>query len=426
MQRLNRLIPVLIAVCFLLQMPLSAMAKEAPKLPSGTVMKKLPPDLVVSKITYSPGSPTAGSGLMIKVYFKNVGRDRVEASVAHVKVGGESVPATVNVPALNIGQEWRYTRKFMPTKPARYVVMATADQPNRIAELDERNNVKSITISVKKDMRKAMKAASPTARTTKTPAVAGQPKTMRTAPAKATAGLTANQAMKHLMKAEITNFEIGTDTDGRWFWRATVKNTGSGTINANTLKLKTTQIKWGPANNPPVPGSVRLVTLSIAPGASKTFKTHWERCCLANELAVELVVVASNNVLDQTSIPNLIYGVPGVIFNKKIKRIEWDNTAKTWQATLQNNTPYYLKMVVQGVLIKGNNVQPVAAGGQRMLIGPNQTKKSMKFHAANAVNGDKIKVSFYFDQSTMCTDSARDCGAERGNITTVPNSSDFP
>lgn len=414
MQCVFRLMMVVATVCFLSQIPMSAMAKEAVKMKPGNIrttaaIKTLPPDLVVSKITYSTRKPTAGSELQIKVFFKNVGRNRAEASIAHVRVGGESIPKTVNVPALNIGQEWHYTRKFMPTKPTNYIVKAIADQPKKIAEANEDNNVKSITISVKKALSKAARAASPGA------------KALGASPTR-----TINPAIGQLLRAKITSFDIGTDPDGRWFWQATVKNTGQGIIDARRLKLKTTQIKWGPANNPPVPGSVRLITQSIAPGASKTVKTHWERCCLANELSVDLNDTNSNLILDQTSIPNLIYQQPGRIFDKKIKRIEWDNTAKTWQATFQNKTAYYLKMVVQGKLIKSSGGQPIPVGGERMVIGPNQTRKSMKFHASNAVDGDKIKVSFYFDQSTYCTDSASSCGADRGNLTTVPNSSDFP
>jgi len=236
---------------------------------------------------------------------------------------------------------------------------------------------------------------------------------------------TINPAIKKIWGGKITGFEIGTETDGRWFWRATVENTGNGAVEARRLKLKTTQIKWGPANHPSVPGSVQLITRSIPAKGTETIKSQWERCCLTNELAIELVDVVSGKTLDQTSLPNLIHGGPGVIFDKKVKRIEWDDTAKTWQATLQNNTPYTLKMVVQGVLIKGNNTPPTAVGGERVVIGPGATKLSMKHPAVGAVAGDKIKVSFYFDQSAMCTDAARDCGAERGNIITVPNSADF-
>jgi hypothetical protein len=435
MQRFFRLILATTAVCFLLQMPITAGAKEATKVRPGavkstrTAIKAPPPDLVVSKITYSPRKPAAGSGLMVQVFFKNIGRSRAGASVAQVKVGGESVPKTVKVPALNIGQEWRYIRKFKPGKPARYIVNATADYPKRIAESNEGNNTRSITISVKKAPKTALRVASPAAGIAKTPAAAvTSSKTMRTAPAKQTMTKTINPAVKHLLKAEITNFEIGTETDGRWFWIATVKNTGGGTIDARRLLLQATQIQFAPAHNPPVAGSGRLITSPIAPGVSKAVKAYWGRCCRTEELSVDLRDKATNKVIDQKSIPNLIHSMGYVtqVFDTKIKRIEWDNTAKTWQATFQNNTPYYLKMVTQGTMIIDNYTQPVPVGGQRLLIGPNQTKKSMKFKANNAVNGNEIKVTFYFDSnSSLCNQSVRDCGGEAGNLTTVPNSSDF-
>ena len=240
-----------------------------------------------------------------------------------------------------------------------------------------------------------------------------------------TVGKAIDPAIKNFWRVNITNFEIGTEADGRWFWRATVENTGNGAVEARRLKLKTTQIKWGPANNPPVPGSVQLITQPIPAHSSVNVKTYWQRCCLTNELAVELVDVTNNHVLGQTSLPGLIHSVPGVIFDAKVSRIEWDDTTKKWRATLSNNSPYALKMVVQGVMITSNTSKPVPVGGQRIVLPPHQSVQSMQLSAPNAVNGDKIKVSLYFDQQSPCTDSARDCGAERGNIMTVPNSRDF-
>lgn len=236
---------------------------------------------------------------------------------------------------------------------------------------------------------------------------------------------TINPAVKNFWSVRITHVEVGTEADGRWFWMATVENTGNGSVEARRLKLKSTQIKWGPANNPPVPGSVQLVTQTIAGKSSVNIKSYWQRCCLTNELAIELVDMTNGKVYDTKNISNLIHSMPGRIFDTKVSRITWDSATKKWQATLQNNTPYSLKMVVQGVLIKDINTLPTAVGGQRLVLGPNQSKVSMKFSAPNAVNGDKIKVSLYFDQQSPCTDSARDCGAERGNIMTVPTSRDF-
>jgi hypothetical protein len=235
------------------------------------------------------------------------------------------------------------------------------------------------------------------------------------------------KAAKTIRKAVITNFTIGTETDGRWFWRATVQNTGNQAFQARELSLQAQQIQFAPALHPAKPGSGSLVMRTLAPGASTTIKSMWNRCCQTNELAIALKDVPRNHVLDRKSISNLIHynGYYTQVFDTKTKRIEWNNTAKTWQATFQNNTPYYLSMLVQGQLIKGNNA-PLPAGGQRMVIGPNQTKSSMKFHANNAVNGDKIKVIFYFDSNnSFCKQSVRDCGGETGNIITVPHSRNF-
>lgn len=237
----------------------------------------------------------------------------------------------------------------------------------------------------------------------------------------------AQKAFKTIRKAVITNFTIGTESDGRWFWRATVQNTGNQAFQARELSLQAQQIQFAPAHHPAKPGSGSLVMQTLAPGASTTIKSVWNRCCQTNELSIELKDVPRNSVLDQESISNLIHynGSYTEVFDTKTKRIEWNNATKTWQATFQNNTPYYLTMLVQGQLIKGSNA-PIPVGGQRMLIGPNQTKSSMTFHANSAVNGDKIKVIFYFDSNTsFCKQSVRDCGGETGNIIIVPNSRDF-
>ncbi len=158
MQRLSRLVVVIAAACFLMQVPMSVNAKEAVKMRSGdlksdsSAVKAVRPDLVVSKINYSPGKPTVGSQVTLWVFFKNIGQGRAEASVATIDVGWTkpSTPTqfTTNVPVLNPGQEWRYTKKFTYDLAGNHPVIGTADATGKLAESNEGNNTKMKVISV--------------------------------------------------------------------------------------------------------------------------------------------------------------------------------------------------------------------------------------------------------------------------------------
>ena len=154
MQRISRILTALTVVCILLQIPMPVHAREAVKIRPGDIksaagaVKSVHPDLVISKINYSPGKPIAGSEITLWVFIRNSGRGQAPASAATVRVGGETHPPLVQVPALNPGQEWRYTRKFTPSKATNYIVKATADAQNQVAETKEDNNTGTATITV--------------------------------------------------------------------------------------------------------------------------------------------------------------------------------------------------------------------------------------------------------------------------------------
>lgn len=154
MQRFSRILTAMTVFCFLMQAPVPVHAREALKIRPGDIksaagaVKSVHPDLVVSKINYSPGKPIAGSEITLWVFIRNSGRGQAPASAVTVRVGGETHPPLVQVPALNPGQEWRYTRKFTPTKATSYIVKATADAQNQVAETRENNNIGTATIAV--------------------------------------------------------------------------------------------------------------------------------------------------------------------------------------------------------------------------------------------------------------------------------------
>jgi subtilase family serine protease len=113
------------------------------------VTKSAKPDLVVSKINYSPGSPTVDAEITLWVFVKNVGQASSGASGVRVKVGGESNPPVIQVPDLNPGQEFKYTKKLSFNRTGNFIVTVTADAGNNLVETMEGNNVKTATIRVR-------------------------------------------------------------------------------------------------------------------------------------------------------------------------------------------------------------------------------------------------------------------------------------
>ena len=76
--------------------------------------KSAKPDLVVSRINFSPGSPKENQEVTIWVFVKNNGSAPAEASGLRVAVGGEvlDAAAVIPVPALTPGREWRYAENL--------------------------------------------------------------------------------------------------------------------------------------------------------------------------------------------------------------------------------------------------------------------------------------------------------------------------
>lgn len=162
MQRLLRIVMILTLAGLFMQLPLSGWAMdtrgaktvETVKSPARVTrvtgaQKTARPDLVVSKINFSPGGPVVDDEITLWVFVKNVGRGAAGASGFQVKVGGESNPPVIEVPTLNPGQEYRYTRKVTFGRAGNYIVTATADARNAVAESKEDNNGQQKTIKVK-------------------------------------------------------------------------------------------------------------------------------------------------------------------------------------------------------------------------------------------------------------------------------------
>lgn len=236
------------------------------------------------------------------------------------------------------------------------------------------------------------------------------------------------EGIQKIGRAEINNLEVGTDAAGKWFWKATVKNTGATTLEGKNLTVQGYSIAFPPQLNEWKPASGSIVgNTSIAPGRTATVTRFWTRCCLTDELKVELRDTLSKTVWDTKTLTNLIHRVVDRrVLDVRVKRIEWNDNAKTWRATVKNFTNYTVKIFVQGYLWPAGANTPVAAGGSQVTLGPQAEQTVIPLHAATAKNGDTLKVHFWFDMNAeTCGESRDDCGAKGSHIIMIPNSRDF-
>jgi subtilase family serine protease len=162
MHRVPRLLIVLMLIGMLMQLPVAGWASDtrvtkAPEpvkppvrvAPAVGTVKTARPDLVISKINFSPGNPVTDDEITLWVFVKNAGQGASGPSDVQVKVGGESNPPVIQVPALDPGREYRYTKKVAFGRAGNYIVTATADIRNAVAESQENNNVQQKTLQVK-------------------------------------------------------------------------------------------------------------------------------------------------------------------------------------------------------------------------------------------------------------------------------------
>jgi subtilase family serine protease len=98
-------------------------------------------DLVIRLINMSPGAPKAGDEITFWVFVRNDGDAQAGASKLRFRVGGETFPPEIPVPALDPGQEYRYERKVALGVAQNYRSTATADALDEVAESDEGNNI---------------------------------------------------------------------------------------------------------------------------------------------------------------------------------------------------------------------------------------------------------------------------------------------
>jgi len=106
------------------------------------------PDLIVSIINFSPGAPKAGDEITFYVFVKNIGNAPATASSLRFKVGGETYPPVVGVPALAPDEQYQFTRKVTLSVAQNYQATAWADDLGQVDESDEANNTTARVFTV--------------------------------------------------------------------------------------------------------------------------------------------------------------------------------------------------------------------------------------------------------------------------------------
>lgn len=226
-----------------------------------------------------------------------------------------------------------------------------------------------------------------------------------------------------IIQAEITSLTLATDPGGTWQWKAVVRNTGPKAISGRDILVQGyrqafASTKWDAAS-----GSI-VSTGSILPGQSVTVTRAWTRCCRTNKLKVDLLLAGSHSLLDSELLDHLLLNPTlNHPVDVRVARLEWNDTAKTWVATIKNLSDYTVKLIVQGYLWPAGTNTPVPAGGQQLMLAPHAEGRTMGLHANTARHGDTLKVHLKFLMGgAACNESDNDCGFKGSNNTTIPES----
>lgn len=112
----------------------------------GDVCDVAAPNLVVA-LSHFPLSPTAADLISFDAVVTNSGDAPAGESVLSFRIGGETVPATFDIPALQPGESFPASRR-MVLNPQAYQNTAIADASNLIAESNESDNTANDTYAV--------------------------------------------------------------------------------------------------------------------------------------------------------------------------------------------------------------------------------------------------------------------------------------
>lgn len=106
------------------------------------------PDLSLISVEVTPTEPEVGDTCTVDVTVKNIGEADVDEFSVRLKINGISSPFSWTLDGLTINQTSTVSFSWTPTAQGTYNLTAIVDPENTIEELNEANNVLSISLSV--------------------------------------------------------------------------------------------------------------------------------------------------------------------------------------------------------------------------------------------------------------------------------------
>ncbi len=116
-----------------------------------TVAQAPQPDLIVQSLTISPEHPTVDDTITLTAVIENQGPGDADASIATLRVGGESVPPEYAIPALDFGDTYTIIREINLPIALTYLSRLSLDVDDDVNETDEANNEKELIFSVSEE-----------------------------------------------------------------------------------------------------------------------------------------------------------------------------------------------------------------------------------------------------------------------------------
>jgi subtilase family serine protease len=107
-----------------------------------------PPDLIVSKLGYSPDIATTSETITITAEVKNASSTACTSSTLAILIGNEGDTVLFAIPALDGGTTHSVELEIVFSETGSILVTATADAEDDVAEWNEENNVETIFIDV--------------------------------------------------------------------------------------------------------------------------------------------------------------------------------------------------------------------------------------------------------------------------------------
>lgn len=97
-------------------------------------------DLAVRELSYSPTCPTTKTEIVFTAQVENIGTDRAGPNKLAFKIGGETIPETFDIPALEPGETYTVQRTILLDVAQRYQNTVTVDVDDDVSESSEDNN----------------------------------------------------------------------------------------------------------------------------------------------------------------------------------------------------------------------------------------------------------------------------------------------